>query len=63
MRAGDEVTVGIRPEHLSLTDDGEIAGTVLVTERLGGLTFLHIQVAGDQIMVVQADGDEVRQHA
>src|SRR3954469_6168712 len=25
-----------------------------VTERLGGLTFLHIQVAGDQIMVVQA---------
>jgi multiple sugar transport system ATP-binding protein len=49
LRAGDEVTVGIRPEHLSLTDDGEIAGTVLVTERLGGLTFLHIQVAGDQI--------------
>ena len=57
LRAGDEVTVGIRPEHLSLTNDGEIAGTVLVTERLGGLTFLHIQVAGDQIMVVQAGGD------
>ncbi len=58
LRGGDEVTVGIRPEHIRLTDDGEIPGTVLVTERLGGLTFLHIQVAGDQIMVVQADGDE-----
>jgi multiple sugar transport system ATP-binding protein len=58
LRGGDEVTVGIRPEHIRLTDDGEIPGTVLVTERLGGLTFLHIQVAGDQIMVVQAGGDE-----
>ncbi|UEM24815.1 sn-glycerol-3-phosphate ABC transporter ATP-binding protein UgpC (plasmid) [Skermanella mucosa] len=55
---GDEVTVGIRPEHLRLTSDGEIAGTVLVTERLGGLTFLHIQVPGDMVMIVQADGDE-----
>ncbi|QQP93664.1 sn-glycerol-3-phosphate ABC transporter ATP-binding protein UgpC (plasmid) [Skermanella sp. TT6] len=55
---GDEVTVGIRPEHLRLTPDGEIAGTVLVTERLGGLTFLHIQVPGDMVMIVQADGDE-----
>jgi multiple sugar transport system ATP-binding protein len=57
--AGDQVTVGIRPEHLSITSANEantVSGEVIVAERLGGLTFLHIKLPGDIMLIVQADG-------
>jgi multiple sugar transport system ATP-binding protein len=54
----EKVTVGIRPEHLHLTPDGDLEGKVIVAERLGGLTFLHIELPGGVMLVVQADGDE-----
>ncbi len=40
-------TIGIRPEHLTLsTTEGDWKGTVTVAEHLGSDTFLHIQVPG-----------------
>jgi multiple sugar transport system ATP-binding protein len=55
-RVGDAVTFGVRPEALTLADDGGIAGQAMVVERLGGLTLLHVQVADGPVLVVQTDG-------
>jgi multiple sugar transport system ATP-binding protein len=54
---GDPVTFGIRPEHLRPSEGGAIAGEVLVAERLGGETYLYVQIAPGEIIVVQADGE------
>jgi multiple sugar transport system ATP-binding protein len=46
MSAADaDYTVGIRPEHLALSDRGTIVGTVIATELLGAETivFAHLQ--------------------
>jgi multiple sugar transport system ATP-binding protein len=56
-RAGDTVTLGFRPEHLRPDDQGQIQGEVLVAERLGGETFLYVQIAPELMIVVQADGE------
>ncbi len=55
--AGDLVTFGVRPEHLRPGERGAIAGEVLVAERLGGETYLYVQIAAGEMMVVQADGE------
>ncbi len=60
-RPGDPVTLGIRPEHLALAK-GEpggtkIDGSVFVIERLGGESFLYVQLPGDAPVVAQAEGD------
>jgi len=57
VKAGDAVTLGVRPEHLRPADAGDLAGEVMVVERLGGETFLYTQVAGSDMIVVQADGE------
>jgi multiple sugar transport system ATP-binding protein len=58
MNGGTEVTLGIRPEHLKvLTDGGLLRGEVLVVERLGGETFIHVKTATGDLLTVQADGD------
>jgi multiple sugar transport system ATP-binding protein len=58
LKAGDTVTLGIRPEHLRPAEVGEIQGEVMVVERLGGETFLYTQLAGGtEMLVIQADGE------
>jgi multiple sugar transport system ATP-binding protein len=54
---GDPVTLGVRPEHMRPAESGELAGEVMVVERLGGETFLYTQVPGDAMVVIQADGE------
>ncbi len=55
---GAEVTLGIRPEHFKVvTDGGLLRGEVLVVERLGGETFLHLKTATGDLLTIQADGD------
>ncbi len=51
-------TLGIRPEHLSLsTDSGLWQGTVGVAEHLGSDTFYHVQVDGlEKPLTVRAPG-------
>jgi multiple sugar transport system ATP-binding protein len=57
LAAGDEVVLGVRPEHLRIDDAGEFQGEVLVAERLGGATYLHVQVSAERALVVQTDGE------
>jgi multiple sugar transport system ATP-binding protein len=54
---GEPLTLGVRPEHLHTAPQGDTMGEVLVAERLGGETFLYIQLAGGIMLVVQADGE------
>ena len=54
---GTKVTLGVRPEHLRPADRGDLAGEVIVTERLGGETVLYMRSGDGPMIVVQADGN------
>ena len=63
LAVGEEVTFGVRPEHMLPRDTGQMTGEVLVVERLGGETYLYVQTEAEQMLVVQADGESaVRVH-
>jgi multiple sugar transport system ATP-binding protein len=63
LAAGAAVTLGVRPEHMRPQQEGALRGEVLVVERLGGATYLHVRIAGDHVLTVQAEGDDpVRMH-
>jgi multiple sugar transport system ATP-binding protein len=55
---GNEVLLGIRPEHLRVAPDGQFRGEAMLAERLGSLTILHVKVAPEVTLVVQADGGD-----
>jgi multiple sugar transport system ATP-binding protein len=66
-----ELVLGIRPEHLHLTDStGELAGEVILVEELGADALLHVRLAEDGNPVVArtegrkppAPGQEIRFH-
>ena len=44
--AGQAVTAGVRPEHLLPDPSGPIRGTVLLVDRLGAESYVHLGVAG-----------------
>ncbi len=46
---GDEVTVGVRPEHLQLTpgDGGQLASRVALIEELGDHAIVHLELEAD----------------
>jgi multiple sugar transport system ATP-binding protein len=51
-------TVGIRPEHISVTrDGGEWRGEVRIAEHLGSDTFLHIDAEGIGRITARAPGE------
>lgn len=56
LTAGEQVTFGLRPEHLRLVDAGPIRGEVVIIEQLGSLTILHVEVAPGVVLVVQSEG-------
>jgi multiple sugar transport system ATP-binding protein len=43
---GLAVTVGLRPEHLLADPDGLVRGSVVLVERLGAASHVHLEVAG-----------------
>ncbi|WP_404927395.1 ABC transporter ATP-binding protein [Mesorhizobium sp. ORM16] len=51
LREGDAVTVGLRPEHIRLADDGPLQGEVVVVEPLGLSTQFYVKLAGQQLCV------------
>ncbi len=55
--AAGEVTLGVRPEHLILTEDGPFSGVVSVFEHLGGEAFLHMTLPDGQLLVAKLDGE------
>jgi multiple sugar transport system ATP-binding protein len=59
LQVGDEVTLGIRPEHITLVDANEHAlkGTLSVTEHLGADTFCYVEADSGESLTVRAAGD------
>jgi multiple sugar transport system ATP-binding protein len=54
---GSAVTVGVRPENVSLGGDGPIAGEITVVEHLGGETLVYVNVGEGPLVTVKASGD------
>lgn len=54
---GDQVKVGIRPEHLSVSAEGQMTGVVEVIESLGESHFLYVRDANGTLVTVQGKGD------
>ena len=61
VKVGDILLMGIRPEHLLIGETGDvnIALNVDVVEALGGTTFAYTQYAGEDQVVVVADGSHI----
>ncbi|MEF0943641.1 ABC transporter ATP-binding protein [Rhizobium sp. BR 362] len=57
--SGASLTLGIRPEHLRICREGQISGEVMVVERLGGHTYVYVQVAPEQLVIVETDGADM----
>jgi multiple sugar transport system ATP-binding protein len=57
--SGRELTLGIRPEHVSLDPlpSGSIPGRVAVREPLGNEVLLHVDTAAGEIVMRQTRGD------
>ena len=57
-RAGEAVTVGVRPEHLRVVDadKGMLSGEVQIAEHLGGETFLYVTPQTGETFVVEIQG-------
>ncbi|MEM1399103.1 MAG: sn-glycerol-3-phosphate ABC transporter ATP-binding protein UgpC [Pseudomonadota bacterium] len=56
---GQQVTLGVRPEHLAPPDEsnGSIKARVFVVERLGGETYAYVKMPNDEFMTVHTDGE------
>jgi multiple sugar transport system ATP-binding protein len=59
----DAHTIGVRPEHLTLSsDDGLWKGTVGVAEHLGSDTYLYVTVEHGDHLTVRAEGEVGLRH-
>jgi multiple sugar transport system ATP-binding protein len=56
LKKDDHVTIGVRAEHLSVSDEGQLEGVVRVTEHLGSETFLHVELGGSVMVTSRASG-------
>ena len=61
MTSGEPVKVGLRPEHLELTEnaDAKLNGEVFAVERLGGETYLYVNTEKNEELTVHAAGDKM----
>jgi multiple sugar transport system ATP-binding protein len=58
---GSDVTLGVRPEQLSIAADGPLSGTVAVVEHLGGETLVYVDVGNKNLVTVKAPGSALVQ--
>ncbi len=59
----DATTIGIRPEHVSLSDkEGDWKGVVGVAEHLGSDTFLYVKLEDGTQFTVRAEGEVSFEH-
>ncbi|WGF88828.1 ABC transporter ATP-binding protein [Marinivivus vitaminiproducens] len=59
IQAGDEVALGVRPEHLALgeADGAALQGEALAVEHLGGETYVYVDQGGEQPLIVKTEGE------
>ena len=58
---GTDVTLGVRPEQLSIAADGPLTGTVAVVEHLGGETLIYVDVGDKTLVTVKTNGSAMVQ--
>jgi multiple sugar transport system ATP-binding protein len=60
LKSGDEVTVGIRPEHMAAggPDSMILEGRVDAVERLGEASLVYMTLPGGEDVIVRASGDD-----
>ena len=51
LKDGDAITIGLRPEHIRLAEDGTLQGEVVVVEPLGLSTQFYVKLANQQLCV------------
>ena len=58
-KPGDKVTLGCRPEHMTLGGAGAfmLNGTIDIIERLGESGFAHVRMASGQTVIAEVRGD------
>jgi ABC-type sugar transport system ATPase subunit len=56
LKPGDRLSVGCRPEHMSLAKTG-ISATIDIIERLGETGFAHVRLPTGQVIVVEVRGE------
>ncbi|MCP8884669.1 sn-glycerol-3-phosphate ABC transporter ATP-binding protein UgpC [Devosia sp. XJ19-1] len=56
-RAGDKLTLGVRPHDLTAMNDGPLSGTVILVEHLGNETLVSLSLTNGQGIIVALDGD------
>ena len=54
---GEARRIGVRPEHVRLSDADGIPGKISVAEHLGADTFLHVETASGDALLVRAPAD------
>ncbi len=57
---GQRVEIGIRPEHLAITQEGALPVNVEVAEELGDLSYLYTRTRAGKELVVQRQGSRER---
>jgi len=60
LKDGDALTIGLRPEHIHLTDGGAINAEVEVVEPLGLSTQFYVKLANQQVCVFAMGRSNVR---
>ena len=56
-------TIGVRPEHIDIADDGPWRGTVGIAEHMGSDTILHVHDTGlADTLTVRATGEVDLKH-
>jgi ABC-type sugar transport system ATPase subunit len=55
-QAGTAVTIGVRPEHVTLTDTGGWPVTVEVVEQLGGVSYIYARLPSGDRLTIQSAG-------
>ncbi|WP_299154902.1 sn-glycerol-3-phosphate ABC transporter ATP-binding protein UgpC [uncultured Tateyamaria sp.] len=55
-RLSGPAVLGVRPEHITIDTKGELKGEVVLSERLGPETMLHVDVGETEPVIVKEDG-------
>ncbi len=50
-------TLGIRPEHISIATSNGLPAHVQLVERLGGESYVYVEVPGGETLIVRSTGD------
>ena len=57
LQVGAELTLGVRPERVLITPDGDWHGEIQALEHLGSRTYVHARLDAGGTLVAQAAGD------